>query len=132
HRSERDTQQSEPSEPSEREESAPRGRTVTPDPTDGRFQSVGGWKRPYSWCGRPLCGSIPPRGWLRHAERVPFPTESDAVEADNGEIPVISGPEVITCGEAMLLMLAEPGVPLDRATNFRRSVAGAESNVAAG
>lgn len=54
------------------------------------------------------------------------------MEADNGEIPVISGPEVITCGEAMLLMLAEPGVPLDRATNFRRSVAGAESNVAAG
>ncbi|MGP3925377.1 sugar kinase [Streptomyces sp. 8N616] len=43
-----------------------------------------------------------------------------------------NGPEVVTCGEAMLLMLAEPGVPLDRAVHFRRSVAGAESNVAAG
>lgn len=29
-------------------------------------------------------------------------------------------------------MLAEPGLPLERATHFRRSVAGAESNVAAG
>ncbi|MBA0052136.1 sugar kinase [Streptomyces sp. AJS327] len=45
---------------------------------------------------------------------------------------MINGPEVVTCGEAMLLMLAEPGVPLDRATTFRRSVAGAESNVASG
>lgn len=41
-------------------------------------------------------------------------------------------PEAVTCGEAMLLMLAEPGVPLDRAVGFRRSVAGAESNVAVG
>ncbi|NGN69329.1 sugar kinase [Streptomyces sp. A7024] len=41
-------------------------------------------------------------------------------------------PEAVTCGEAMLLMLAEPGVPLERAVAFRRSVAGAESNVAAG
>ncbi|NUR84546.1 MAG: sugar kinase, partial [Nonomuraea sp.] len=32
----------------------------------------------------------------------------------------------------MLLMLAEPGIPLERATVFRRSIAGAESNVAAG
>lgn len=40
-------------------------------------------------------------------------------------------PEAVTCGEAMLLLLAEPGVPLDRAVNFRRSVAGAESTVAA-
>ncbi|MEC4018168.1 sugar kinase [Streptomyces sp. H27-D2] len=32
----------------------------------------------------------------------------------------------------MLLLLAEPGVPLDRAVSFRRSIAGAESNVAAG
>ncbi|MEV0260189.1 sugar kinase [Streptomyces sp. NPDC050617] len=32
----------------------------------------------------------------------------------------------------MLLMLAEPGVPLERAVRFRRSVAGAESNVATG
>lgn len=43
-----------------------------------------------------------------------------------------AGPEAVTCGEAMLLMLAEPGVPLDRAVHFRRSVAGAESNVASG
>ncbi|MFF3494824.1 sugar kinase [Streptomyces sp. NPDC002795] len=40
--------------------------------------------------------------------------------------------DVVTCGEAMLLMLAEPGVPLERAVTFRRSVAGAESNMAAG
>ncbi|MFE6778994.1 sugar kinase [Streptomyces sp. NPDC057702] len=46
--------------------------------------------------------------------------------------PGATDPEVVTCGEAMLLMLAEPGVPLDRATHFRRSVAGAESNVAVG
>ncbi|MEV0629157.1 sugar kinase [Nonomuraea wenchangensis] len=39
---------------------------------------------------------------------------------------------VVVCGEAMLLMLAEPGIPLERATSFRRSIAGAESNVAAG
>lgn len=43
-----------------------------------------------------------------------------------------NGPEAVTCGEAMLLMLAEPGMPLDRAVTFRRSVAGAESNVAQG
>ena len=41
-------------------------------------------------------------------------------------------PEVLTCGEAMLLMLAEPGMPLARAVNFRRAIGGAESNVAAG
>ncbi|MFJ2740265.1 sugar kinase [Streptomyces sp. NPDC087440] len=41
-------------------------------------------------------------------------------------------PEVVVYGEAMLLMLAEPGIPLERAVAFRRSVAGAESNVAAG
>ncbi|WP_371632585.1 sugar kinase [Streptomyces sp. NBC_01259] len=40
--------------------------------------------------------------------------------------------EVVVCGETMLLMLAEPGVPLEHALSFRRSVAGAESNVAAG
>lgn len=45
---------------------------------------------------------------------------------------MVNGPEAITCGEAMLLMLAEPGMPLDRAVSFRRSVAGAESNVAQG
>lgn len=43
-----------------------------------------------------------------------------------------TGPEAVTCGEAMLLMLAEPGVPLDRAVHFRRSVSGTESTVAAG
>ncbi|WP_043486541.1 MULTISPECIES: sugar kinase [Streptomyces] len=43
-----------------------------------------------------------------------------------------SGPEVVTCGETMLLLLAEPGVPLEQAVHFRRSVAGAESNVATG
>ncbi|MFI6602629.1 sugar kinase [Nonomuraea sp. NPDC050536] len=41
-------------------------------------------------------------------------------------------PEVVVCGEAMLLMVAEPGIPLERARAFRASVAGAETNVAAG
>ncbi|MEO3754816.1 sugar kinase [Streptomyces sp. B6B3] len=41
-------------------------------------------------------------------------------------------PEVVVCGETMELLLAEPGVPLAQATTFRRSIAGAESNVAAG
>ncbi|MDT0543070.1 MULTISPECIES: sugar kinase [Streptomyces] len=45
---------------------------------------------------------------------------------------MVSGPEVVTCGETMLLLLAEPGVPLEQAVHFRRSVAGAESNVATG
>jgi 2-dehydro-3-deoxygluconokinase len=40
--------------------------------------------------------------------------------------------DVVTFGEAMALLLAEPGVPLRRATTFRRQVAGAESNVAVG
>lgn len=40
--------------------------------------------------------------------------------------------EVVTCGEAMLLMMAAPGVPLARAESFHRSVAGAETNVAMG
>ncbi|WP_326673391.1 MULTISPECIES: sugar kinase [unclassified Streptomyces] len=40
--------------------------------------------------------------------------------------------EAVVCGEAMLLMLAEPGIPLEHARSFRRSIAGAESNVAAG
>ncbi|WP_328808024.1 sugar kinase [Nonomuraea antri] len=40
--------------------------------------------------------------------------------------------EVVVCGEAMLLMLAEPGVPLERAAMFRRGVVGAETNVATG
>jgi 2-dehydro-3-deoxygluconokinase len=40
--------------------------------------------------------------------------------------------EAVTFGEAMVLLLAEPGTPLRSATSFRRSVAGAESNVAVG
>jgi len=42
----------------------------------------------------------------------------------------VSAPEVVTFGEAMGLLLAEPGRPLEHADSFRRSVAGAESNVA--
>jgi 2-dehydro-3-deoxygluconokinase len=38
--------------------------------------------------------------------------------------------DLVTFGEAMTLLLAEPGVPLRRAVTFRRQVAGAESNVA--
>lgn len=41
-------------------------------------------------------------------------------------------PEVVTFGETMALLLAEPGVPLAHATDFRRHMAGAESNVAIG
>ncbi|MGH3320444.1 MAG: sugar kinase [Streptosporangiaceae bacterium] len=44
-----------------------------------------------------------------------------------------TGPlDVVTFGEAMVLLLAEPGVPLRAAATYRRSVAGAESNVACG
>ncbi len=46
--------------------------------------------------------------------------------------PGATAPEVVVCGETMELLLAEPGMPLAQATTFRRSVAGAESNVAAG
>ncbi|MGW4028836.1 sugar kinase [Streptomyces sp. NPDC004838] len=42
----------------------------------------------------------------------------------------MNAPDVITFGEAMALLLAEPGRPLEHAENFRRSVAGAESNTA--
>jgi len=44
----------------------------------------------------------------------------------------MTGPEIVTFGEAMALLLAEPGVPLAHATAFRRQIAGAESNVAIG
>ncbi|MFF1834557.1 sugar kinase [Streptomyces sp. NPDC058231] len=41
-------------------------------------------------------------------------------------------PEVITFGEAMVVLHGPPGVPLAEATGFTRSVAGAEANVAVG
>jgi 2-dehydro-3-deoxygluconokinase len=41
-------------------------------------------------------------------------------------------PEAVTLGEAMVLLLGEPGMPLAAAGSYRRSVAGAESNVAIG
>jgi len=41
-------------------------------------------------------------------------------------------PRVVTFGEAMVLLLAEPGLPLAEATTYRRQVAGAESTVAVG
>jgi 2-dehydro-3-deoxygluconokinase len=40
--------------------------------------------------------------------------------------------DVVTFGEALVLFLAEPGVPLSAATSFRRSVTGAELNFAVG
>lgn len=40
--------------------------------------------------------------------------------------------EVITFGESMGLLLADQGRPLEHADNYRRSVAGAESNTAVG
>src|SRR3712207_7559335 len=45
----------------------------------------------------------------------------------DGRIPRL---DVVTFGEAMVLLLAEPGVPLRRARTFSRQVAGAEANVA--
>ncbi len=44
----------------------------------------------------------------------------------------MSGLDVVTFGEAMVLHLAEPGVPLAAATSLRRSIAGSELNVAVG
>ncbi len=41
-------------------------------------------------------------------------------------------PEVVTFGEAMGLLLADDGLPLRRARSFRRTLAGAELNVAVG
>jgi 2-dehydro-3-deoxygluconokinase len=38
--------------------------------------------------------------------------------------------DVVTFGETMVLLVAEPGLPLDDATAYRRSIAGSESNVA--
>ena len=40
--------------------------------------------------------------------------------------------DVVTFGEALVLFLAEPGVPLRAAATFRRSVTGAELNLAVG
>lgn len=40
--------------------------------------------------------------------------------------------DVVTAGEAMVLLLADPPQPLRSAVAFRRSIAGAESNVAIG
>jgi 2-dehydro-3-deoxygluconokinase len=51
--------------------------------------------------------------------RNPLPTTPPAVDA-------------VTAGEAMVLLLAEPGTALGRAVSFRASVAGAETNVAVG
>jgi sugar/nucleoside kinase (ribokinase family) len=42
------------------------------------------------------------------------------------------GPDVVTFGEALVVFVASPGEPLASATRFRRTVAGAELNVAAG
>lgn len=41
-------------------------------------------------------------------------------------------PEVVTLGEAMVLLVSEPPRPLRAARTFQRSIAGAESNVAIG
>lgn len=43
-----------------------------------------------------------------------------------------TGVDVVTLGEAMHLLVAEPGVAMRRATTFRSSIAGAETNVAIG
>ena len=43
-----------------------------------------------------------------------------------------ASPEVVTLGETMVLLVAEQPGPLREATTFRRSIGGAESNVAIG
>ncbi|MDO8189262.1 sugar kinase [Conexibacter sp. JD483] len=43
-----------------------------------------------------------------------------------------ASPEVVTCGETMGLLLADDGLPLRRARQFRRTLAGAELNTAVG
>ena len=43
-----------------------------------------------------------------------------------------AGPDVVTMGESMRLLVAEPGVDLARAAAFTSSIAGAETNVAIG
>ena len=43
-----------------------------------------------------------------------------------------TGPDIVTLGETMVLFLAETVGPLREATDFRRYVAGAETNVATG
>ena len=40
--------------------------------------------------------------------------------------------DAVTLGEAMVLLLGEPALPLASSLHYRRSVAGAESNVAIG
>lgn len=47
-------------------------------------------------------------------------------------LPAMNDIEVLTLGEAMRLLLAEPGVALRRAHTFTASVAGAEANVSVG
>ena len=42
------------------------------------------------------------------------------------------GPDVVTFGEALVVFVAPPSVPLASATRFHRTVAGAELNVAIG
>lgn len=59
-------------------------------------------------------------------------SETGGHESGGREPDMSDTPEVVVCGEAMALLVAEPGVPLEHATTFRRSIAGAESNVAAG
>jgi 2-dehydro-3-deoxygluconokinase len=51
---------------------------------------------------------------------------------EDGALAAKANFDVVTFGEAMVLLLAEQGMPLDVATSFRRSVAGAESTVAIG
>jgi 2-dehydro-3-deoxygluconokinase len=44
----------------------------------------------------------------------------------------MTGPDVVTMGESMRLLVAEPGIDLARAGAFTSSIAGAETNVAIG
>lgn len=55
-----------------------------------------------------------------------------ALVPDPASIAASGDPDVVTMGEAMRLLVAEPGVALERAARFASSIAGAESNVAIG
>jgi hypothetical protein len=54
------------------------------------------------------------------------------MSATASDTPRSAAPDIVTLGETMILFLAETIGPLREATDFRRYVAGAETNVATG
>ena len=56
----------------------------------------------------------------------------DVCGGGSGAAAPAAAADIVTLGEAMRLLVAEPGVALRRAESFRASIAGAETNVAIG